>query len=754
MLLAGAVWANPTRLVDDPTGPLPERLSQTGLLEAEGLEAIIARAHAAPGSRPAGDASRFHLYEPRWPLWSNGSHKIRHVVVPHGRQIDTSDGDDWKFPVGTLFFKTFTFETAQGVRPIETRVIRGLEDGWEFAVYEWEPDGNDAKLLDIGWARPIELPGRDGRTIRHEIPSRLQCRQCHEANTNFIIGFSELNLNAPLSGRSERTQLEELHACGVLSHLATEPARIDDDAYGSASVRGYVHGNCVHCHNGRNRLDLSADVFLANTLSRPTQGMLFPAGQRIRPGEPDESLLYLALARSDQPELAAAHMPPVGVQEPDTAAAEEMRAWITSLASHTLPPPADRDQISPRTARRRIDRAPGLVPNRPASSLQSAHRYPLRFERIVLDGPHAETRGFTTIRFLPGTNLFLLAEHEGGVHLYELVDGRGVHRGAFRIPDVFARIECGLVTLELDPDFATNGYIYAGYCYQDPAHLRIARFRLNLEDLQRTPETLATIIEVDAPGAEPWHTIGNLTFDRHKALLIPLGERGLRAPAQDNASILGSILRVMPNRTDGGAGYTIPPDNPDPSLGWGRQRRGELLAKGLRNPWTISLDRWDRLWIGDVGEKFEEINLIARPGEFQNFGWPHRDGRCADGCEGYVDPVITYTRSGDHLYARQDPGTRPVAEQCVWVGPLYRPSRQDRYGGQLTNALLFGDFVLGWVRGLFFDADGHVIGDRPLANMPGITSWTLGPDDYLYVCTYAAYTQDLAAVFRVVPDTP
>jgi hypothetical protein len=33
--------------------------------------------------------------------------------------------------------------------------------------------------------------------------------------------------------------------------------------------------------------------------------------------------------------------------------------------------------------------------------------------------------------------------------------------------------------------------------------------------------------------------------------------------------------------------------------------------------------------------------------------------------------------------------------------------------------------------------------------MPGITSWSQGPDDYLYVCTYGAYTQDVAAVFRV-----
>ena len=88
--------------------------------------------------------------------------------------------------------------------------------------------------------------------------------------------------------------------------------------------------------------------------------------------------------------------------------------------------------------------------------------------------------------------------------------------------------------------------------------------------------------------------------------------------------------------------------------------------------------------------------------------------------------------------------------QCVYVGPFYEPLRQDRYGRRLSEVLLFGDFVLGWVRGLGIDRTGGVVSDAAMGNMPGITSWSLGPDDYLYVCTYAAYTQDVAGLFRMV----
>ncbi len=718
----------------DHTARLPERLSDIGW-------------HP---ERQGPSTPHAFRYEPAWPLWSNGSDKERYVVIPDGTRIDTSDPLDWKFPVGTLFFKTFSFETAQGRRLVETRVIRGLESGWELGVYAWKPDGSEAQLVDISSPRPVELTARDGQLIRHEIPSRLQCRQCHEANGNFIIGFSELNLNRPLAaasgGAAGHTQLRDLQARRAITHLSTRPADLEDDDLGARAVRGYVQGNCVHCHNGRSQFDLSHDVFLGNTLSRPTRGFLFPGGTRIVPGRPDESLLYLAFARSHP--FSSIHMPPVGVQQPDTAMIRQVAGWIASLKDRRLPEPPAQDLLSPGSRAAYHDRQPGYVPNRHVSPPGRGHRYALDFERLTLDADHSATGGFTGLRFLPGGSLFLLAEHEGRISLYELAGQRARRRGEFRLPDVHVNIECGLVSMELDPDFASNSLFYVGYCHKDATQVQIARLRLDLSDPGRTAESLTPVLSLDAPGAQPWHTIGSILFDADKRMWILTGERGLSAPAQDLGSLLGAALRIVPNRAGQEAGYRIPDDNP--KARWYTRGRGELMAKGLRNPWTGTFDHVGRLWIADVGQQFEELNLLDPRRGFHDYGWPTLDGPCDYGCRGTVNPVLSYTRSSDHPYALEDPGTFPVPQQCVYVGPQYVPADHNPYGGRLDHVLLFGDFILGWVRGLALDRNGQVTGDRLLGNMPGITSWSRGPDGHLYVCTYAAYTQDVVAVYKVV----
>ena len=49
----------------------------------------------SPAPRPR------RLISPRYPLWSDGAEKQRYLSLPPGTQIDTSNMDDWKFPVGT-----------------------------------------------------------------------------------------------------------------------------------------------------------------------------------------------------------------------------------------------------------------------------------------------------------------------------------------------------------------------------------------------------------------------------------------------------------------------------------------------------------------------------------------------------------------------------------------------------------------------------------------------------------------------------
>jgi len=174
-----------------------------------------------------------------------------------------------------------------------------------------------------------------GADFDHLIPTKLDCRQCHESNETRIIGFDELRLAAPARGH-QKTQLDELHASGLLAgSLPSAPDAVQGTGL-ERDVLGYVHGNCAHCHNGTggpsSSFDMRHDVMIENTVDKKTESDASASGIRIVPGHPEESILFLAFSgETDNPEVKP--MPPVGVQLRDTAAIEHLRTWITSLPS-------------------------------------------------------------------------------------------------------------------------------------------------------------------------------------------------------------------------------------------------------------------------------------------------------------------------------------------------------------------------------------------------------------------------------------
>ena len=287
-----------TGLLADPLVELPERLSDTGLFLSGDVEDV----------HPA-----VVRYEPGWPLWSNGSDKVRHLVLPEGTAVDETT-DPWTFPRGTLFLKTFRYEVDGLVRPYETRALRLAADGWEYGSWLWdldteEPSVDDATRLDMVLPVLVSAPGPDGTPFEHEIPNRLQCRKCHESGDTEVLGYNALQLSSDASA--------PLHA---------DPL--------TADVLGYFVGNCTHCHNGgfhaSASFDLHPDVALANIVDHPTETSGTASGIRIVPGEPESSLLYLALSgEHDDPELKP--MPPEGVQVRDAVAIERLREWIVAL---------------------------------------------------------------------------------------------------------------------------------------------------------------------------------------------------------------------------------------------------------------------------------------------------------------------------------------------------------------------------------------------------------------------------------------
>ncbi len=137
------------------------------------------------------------------------------------------------------------------------------------------------------------------------------------------------------------------------------------------------------------------------------------------------------------------------------------------------------------------------------------------------------------------------------------------------------------------------------------------------------PSTRRLVLFVKQPGIS--HKAGNLIFDESGALYISLGDGGGNkgATSQDYTSLLGSILKIIPNID--GDGYTVPTDNPfvdDPT------RAPEIYVKGLRQPHRFALNHANGdIYITDVGESTnEELNYLPAGTSGVNFGWPFMEG--------------------------------------------------------------------------------------------------------------------------------
>jgi hypothetical protein len=306
-------------LTEDPLGTLPNKLSEVGIYSGSQVSKALAPALS---------------YEPGYPLWSDGGQKFRSVVLPEGGSIDASDPQNYVFPLGTLIFKTFSFRTPtspNAVVPVETRLLHLTSDGWELAAYGWDETAADAELLDLKRSQPREVLSEDGSSVQHVIPSRLECRQCHESSTSEVLGINELQLAK--SGSLHDT-------ASRLSPTPSEtPLTLPEHGPLTTSVLGYFVGNCVHCHNGTNgaasSFDLRPDVALANIIDQPTASSATADGIRVTPGKPAESVLYLGVKGGS--ELEVKDMPPLGVALRDAGAVQLLADWIQALGDEKDP---------------------------------------------------------------------------------------------------------------------------------------------------------------------------------------------------------------------------------------------------------------------------------------------------------------------------------------------------------------------------------------------------------------------------------
>lgn len=305
---SGAVLVPEGAWLQDPLGPLPDDFAEVGLY--------------LDGGDPDTVPDRAIAYTPRWPLWSSGSEKHRHLVLPEGAVIDNG-GEGWSFPPGTAFFKTFGYPRDGRFVPVETRVMHVEADGgWAFEGYAWDVDGRTAQKLELTFSTEVTVQTDDGPLL-HTIPARLECRECHESSPGFVLGFEPLQLGE--------------HADALQDHfsapLSAPPPLPSTDA-STEAVLGLFVGQCVHCHNGSDgpssAFDLRPNVALENTIGVETESSAMASGIRVVAGDPASSILFQAFSgETDDPEVG--DMPPLGIDRRDTQAIELLRGWIAGL---------------------------------------------------------------------------------------------------------------------------------------------------------------------------------------------------------------------------------------------------------------------------------------------------------------------------------------------------------------------------------------------------------------------------------------
>ncbi len=319
-----------------PAIPQPAATTPPPTLQETGLYADFAALQVDPA----------HVaFAPQYPLWSDGAAKRRWISLPPGTAIDGSDPDSWVFPVGTRFWKEFSFN---GQR-VETRYLERRADGqWLYAAYVWSPDGREAPLVPVRGKRgAYALAG--GRS--HTIPGVTDCKACHQGGASEVLGFSTLQLSPEQDSGAMHAELRPdpgvdlryLVDTGLLvdlpQALLDAPPRIAAATATERAALGYMHSNCGHCHNKRGSLQniglflrhsvkTAGEPAVASTVGqfvkKPAPGQSPDAVLRVEPGHPERSgLMQRVSSRSP-----ALQMPPLGTELIDDEAVRLLYRWI------------------------------------------------------------------------------------------------------------------------------------------------------------------------------------------------------------------------------------------------------------------------------------------------------------------------------------------------------------------------------------------------------------------------------------------
>lgn len=294
----------------------------------------------------------------------------------------------------------------------------------------------------------------------------------------------------------------------------------------------------------------------------------------------------------------------------------------------------------------------------------------------------------------------LITERPGRLRLVE----NGVLRdeALFVFSEVSKQGEEGLMGLTLDPEYASNRFIYVSLAYKNDAELMVKVVRLR-DDGDRMSDPR---IILDTIPAAQFHAGSRIKFGPDKMLYITTGDATDKNIAQDVNSLGGKILRI---HSDG----SIPVDNPWPG--------NPVWSYGHRNPQGIAwhpltgelyaTEHGPSIFDGPAGG--DEVNHIVKGA---NYGWPlvsHLERR-----SGMMAPLLVFT-----------PAEAPAG------ATFYTSKRIPQFTQQFFFAALKGEGIF---RVVFDEKNPDVVKEYEKlreVNFGRIRDVVEGPDGALYFLT-------------------
>lgn len=407
---------------------------------------------------------------------------------------------------------------------------------------------------------------------------------------------------------------------------------------------------------------------------------------------------------------------------------------------------------------------------------------PVSWNRMILTDQAANPMAMAVA---PDGRVFYV-ERTGEVWLWSPASGRATL--AATLP-VDTRAENGLLGIALDPQFASNGWLYLYHSAPvatppppgPPGRNTLSRFTVKADgtlDLASRHDILEVPSERQccheggsiafAPDGTLFLSVGDNTDPFPATGYAPLDERpgheheNAQRTAQNPFDLRGKILRIRP---DG----SIPPGNLFPPDG--SQGLPQIYTMGSRNPFRIAVDRvTGRLFWGEVGPDavadssrgprgYDEINVAASPG---NYGWPYciaenlayadwdyttSSAMGAFSCDGYRPAVLAY----DYATVRYLPlgnvfsnESQIFTGRTAIAGAFYRAPPGDApwaLPAPWTDTLLMTD----WTRDVLASAD--IGDDATLRALRRFLPWEkflrpidieVGADGALYVLEYGS----------------